>query len=186
MERHRVHGSFQPPAREQRQCLGRSELSTSRREKPRSCRSVSCLHGRTAGEIAHSDPRRRRVSRCGTALARRKSVKSAERGSHWVVYAALAANVGICIAKFTAALLSGSASLLSEGIHSLADSGNELLLLLGLRLSRRAPDRSHPYGYGKEQYFWSLIVALVLFAGGGGTSIYEGVRRLLHPHAVEH
>jgi len=108
------------------------------------------------------------------------------RGTQWVVYAALAANLAICIAKFTAALLSGSASLLSEGIHSLADTGNELLLLLGLRLSRKEADRSHPYGYGKEQYFWSLIVALVLFAVGGGTSIYEGVRRLWSPHPVEH
>jgi len=113
-------------------------------------------------------------------------MKSAEGGSRWVLYAALAANLGICISKFVAALVSGSASLFSEAIHSLADTGNELLLLLGLRLSRRAPDRSHPYGYGKEQYFWSLIVALVLFAVGGGTSIYEGIRRLLHPHPVEH
>jgi len=113
-------------------------------------------------------------------LERRKDTRSRE----WVVYAALAANMGVCGAKFAAALISGSAALLSEGIHSLADSGNELLLLLGMHRSRKPPDTEHPYGYGKEQYFWSLIVALLLFAAGGGTSIYEGVRRLLHPRVV--
>jgi cation diffusion facilitator family transporter len=101
-----------------------------------------------------------------------------------VVYAALAANLGVCLAKFIAAGASGSSSLLSEAIHSLADSGNELLLLLGLRRSKKPPDREHPYGYGKELYFWSLIVALVLFALGGGTSIYQGVERLLHPRPL--
>ena len=111
-------------------------------------------------------------------------MKTGPQSGHWVVYAALAANLGVCVAKFAAAFVSGSAALLSEGIHSLADSGNELLLLLGLHRSRRPPDREHPYGYGKELYFWSLIVALVLFAAGGGTSIYKGIERLLHPHAV--
>ena len=102
----------------------------------------------------------------------------------WVVYAALAANVAVCAAKFAAAAISGSASLLSEGVHSLADSGNELLLLLGIHRSRKPPDRQHPYGYGKELYFWSLIVALMLFTLGGGTSIYQGIDRLLHPHPL--
>ncbi len=102
----------------------------------------------------------------------------------WVVYAALAANLGVCVAKFVVAGISGSSSLLSEGVHSLADSGNELLLLLGLHRSRRPPNRQHPYGYGKELYFWSLIVALVLFALGGGTSLYQGVDRLLHPRPL--
>lgn len=104
--------------------------------------------------------------------------------SRVAVYGALAANIGICAAKFTAASVSGSASLFSEGVHSLADSGNELLLLLGLHLSRRPADRHHPYGHGKELYFWSLIVAIVLFAGGGGTSIYEGIHRLTHPRPL--
>lgn len=111
-------------------------------------------------------------------------MKTRPQSGKWVVYAALAANLGVCAAKFGAAYISGSAALLSEGIHSLADSGNELLLLLGLHRSRRLPDREHPYGYGKELYFWSLIVALVLFAAGGGTSIYKGLERLLHPQAV--
>jgi cation diffusion facilitator family transporter len=105
-------------------------------------------------------------------------------GRRWVVYAALAANIGVCVAKFVAAGLSGSSSLFSEAIHSLADSGNELLLLLGIRRSKQPPDRQHPYGYGKVLYFWSLIVALVLFSLGGGTSIYQGVQRLLHPRPL--
>ena len=81
-------------------------------------------------------------------------------------------------------MLSCSAALLSEAFHSLADTGNELLLLLGLKRSRKAPDREHPYGYGKELYFWSLIVALLLFGAGGGSSIYEGVERLIHPEPL--
>ncbi len=105
--------------------------------------------------------------------------------SHWVVYGALAANIGVALAKFAAAAVSGSAALVSEGIHSLADCSNELLLLLGLARSQKPADRSHPYGYGKELYFWSLIVALVLFTAGGGASMYNGVERLLHPRAVE-
>jgi cation diffusion facilitator family transporter len=111
-------------------------------------------------------------------------VKKVETEREWVVYGALLANFGVCVAKFIAGSISGSAALLSEGIHSLADTGNELLLLLGMRRSKFPADKSHPYGYGKELYFWSLIVALVLFAAGGGTSIYNGVERLLHPEPI--
>jgi len=113
-------------------------------------------------------------------------MESVSRESRWVIYGALAANAGVCVAKFIAAVISGSSALLAEGIHSLADTGNEILLLLGLRRSQKRADSSHPYGYGKEQYFWSLIVALVLFLVGGCTSIYEGVHRLTHPHRIEH
>lgn len=102
------------------------------------------------------------------------------------VYAALAANLGIAAAKFVAAAATSSAALVSEGIHSTADTGNELLLLLGLHRSRRPADAAHPYGHGKELYFWSLIVAIILFAMGGGLSIYEGVEHLLHPRRLEH
>lgn len=98
-----------------------------------------------------------------------------------VVIGALAANLAIAIAKLVAAAMSGSSAVLAEGIHSLADSGNELLLLFGLRRSRRPPDQRHPYGHGKELYFWGLVVAMVLFGLGGGMSIYEGIHHLLHP-----
>lgn len=91
---------------------------------------------------------------------------------------AFAANLGIAIAKFTAALHTGSTSMLAEAIHSSADTGNQLLLLLGLRRAERPPDGEHPLGYGKDIYFWSFIVALMLFSMGGLFSIYEGVHKL--------
>jgi cation diffusion facilitator family transporter len=100
------------------------------------------------------------------------------------VYGALAANFGIAVAKFAAAAITGSSALLSEGIHSVADTGNELLLLLGISRSRKPADATHPYGYGKELYFWSLIVSIILFALGGGASIYEGVEHMIHPEPL--
>jgi cation diffusion facilitator family transporter len=100
------------------------------------------------------------------------------------IYAAITANFAIAIVKFIAAAITGSSAMLSEGIHSIVDTGNELLLLLGLRLSQRQPDDSHPFGYGQELYFWTLIVALFIFAVGGGMSIYEGVNHLLVPEPL--
>ncbi|UPG96194.1 cation diffusion facilitator family transporter [Luteibacter aegosomatissinici] len=98
-----------------------------------------------------------------------------------IVYAALAANLGIAVAKFIAAALTGSAAMLSEGVHSLVDSVNEVLLLYGLRRSRKPPDRYHPLGYGRELYFWSFIVALLVLSLGAGFSLYEGVNHILAP-----
>jgi cation diffusion facilitator family transporter len=97
------------------------------------------------------------------------------------VYGAIAANFIIAVTKFVAALLTRSSAMLSEEIHSLVDMGNQLLLLCGIKRSRRPPDEQHPFGHGKELYFWSLIVAMLLFGLGGGMSFYEGVRHLRHP-----
>lgn len=101
-----------------------------------------------------------------------------------ILYAFLA-NTGIAIAKSWAAWLTGSGSMLAEAIHSCADAGNQVLLYLGLRGSVRAPDAEHPLGYGKLSYFWSFIVAMLLFSVGGLFSIYEGIHKYTHPEPLE-
>jgi cation diffusion facilitator family transporter len=101
------------------------------------------------------------------------------------VYAALAGNAAVAITKLTAAAFTGSSAMLSEGIHSVVDTADQALLLLGKRRSARPADEDHPFGYGQELYFWTLIVALVIFAAGGAVSAYEGVVRLLEPSAPE-
>ena len=100
-----------------------------------------------------------------------------------ILYAFLA-NSGIALAKTWAALLTGSGSMLAEAIHSYADAGNQVLLFLGLRQSVRPPDQEHPLGYGKLSYFWSFIVAVMLFSLGGLFSIYEGIHKLQHPEPL--
>jgi cation diffusion facilitator family transporter len=101
------------------------------------------------------------------------------------VVAALLANLGVAIAKFVGFLLTRSASMLAEGVHSVADSGNQALLLLGQKQSRRAPTAEHPFGYGRERYFWAFVVALILFSLGGMFAIYEGVTKIRDPHELE-
>ncbi len=106
-------------------------------------------------------------------------------GSHKVVYVALGGNLMIAIAKFVAAGISGSSAMLSEGVHSLVDTVNELLLLYGLHRAEMPPDRTHPFGHGRELYFWSFIVALLVLAMGAGVSFYEGVMHIRRPEAIE-
>ena len=106
-------------------------------------------------------------------------------GSTKAVVAAMIANAIIAVAKFGAAAITGSSAMLSEGIHSVADTGNQALLLFGNRRSHRPADRQHPLGYGQELYFWSLIVAMILFGLGGGFSIYEGIAHLKHPEVPQ-
>jgi cation diffusion facilitator family transporter len=112
-------------------------------------------------------------------------MKSGSSGAPVTIYGAIGANLIIAVAKFVAALFTGSSAMLSEGIHSVADTGNQLLLLLGVRRSRVPPDDLHPFGHGKELYFWSLVVAIVLFGVGGGMSLYEGIVHLQHPEPIE-
>jgi cation diffusion facilitator family transporter len=100
------------------------------------------------------------------------------------IYGALIANGLIAITKFAAAFFSGSYAMLSEGIHILVDNSNELLLLLGIKRSKRPPDKKHPFGYGPELYFWSLIVSVLIFGLGGGMSIYEGITHIGNPKPI--
>ncbi len=128
--------------------------------------------------------------------AARRSVR-AGHGAHYVVamaggghgtkavVAALLANAGIAVAKFVGFLITGSGSMLAESVHSVADSGNQALLLLGGRKAQKAPTAEHPFGYGRERYFWAFVVAIILFSLGGMFATYEGIEKIRHPHELE-
>jgi cation diffusion facilitator family transporter len=100
------------------------------------------------------------------------------------IFAAIIGNLLIAVTKFVASYFTGSSAMLSEGIHSVVDTGNGLMMLLGVRNSKKPPDEEHPFGHGRELYFWALVVAFSIFGIGGGVSIYEGVTHILHPEPI--
>ena len=104
--------------------------------------------------------------------------------SKTAIFAAIAGNLLIAVTKFIASALTGSSAMLSEGIHSVVDTGNGLLMLYGLHKSGKPPDEAHPFGHGREIYFWSFVVAISIFAVGGGVSVYEGISHLRHPAEI--
>ncbi|MBL4906300.1 MAG: cation transporter [Sneathiella sp.] len=105
-------------------------------------------------------------------------------GSKKVIYAALAGNALIAVSKFAGAIFTGSSAMLSEGVHSLVDTGNQVLMLHGLNRSKKGPDKLHPFGYGMEVYFWSFMVAILIFALGAGISFYEGLHAVQKPSPI--
>jgi len=108
-----------------------------------------------------------------------------DNSSRTIIYAALAGNLLVAITKFAAAAWTGSSAMFSEGVHSVVDSGNELLLLYGMHRGATRPDHDHPLGYGREIYFWSFVAALLIFTLGAGVSVYQGVTHILHPKPIQ-
>ena len=113
------------------------------------------------------------------------SAPHGDEGSARAVVAAFLANLGIALAKFVAFAVTGAASMLAEGVHSVADTGNQGLLFVGARRARKPPSPKHPFGHGRERYFWSFVVAVVLFTAGSLFALLEGVEKLRHPHRLE-
>ena len=114
------------------------------------------------------------------------TIERVQEGSRKAIIAAFFANLGIAIAKLVGFLITGSAGLLAEAGHSLADTGNQALLMLGAKRSRRERTERHQFGFGNERYFWAFVVALVLFSMGGLFALFEGIQKLSHPHETEH
>src|SRR3954468_1170905 len=106
---------------------------------------------------------------------------SSPTASNRTLVIALLANLGIAVSKFVAAAVTGSSAMLTEGVHSVVDCTNQLLLMWGPRAPKKPPDMRHPFGYGRELYFWSFVVAVLVFALGAGVSIYEGIIHIMHP-----
>src|SRR5690554_1194533 len=106
-------------------------------------------------------------------------------GGNKAIIAAMLANSGIAVTKFIAWFFSGSSAMLAEGVHSLADTGNQALLLLGGKVSKKKADQEHPFGYGRERFVYAFVVSIILFSIGGVFSIYEGFNKLAHPHPLE-
>src|ERR1041384_5999732 len=106
---------------------------------------------------------------------------SATHSNNRTLIIALAADLGIAAAKFVAAAITGSSAMLTEGVHSIVDSTNQLLLMWGRRAAKKPPDKLHPFGYGRELYFWSFVVAVLVFSLGAGVSVYEGIIHIQHP-----
>src|SRR4051794_9047954 len=106
---------------------------------------------------------------------------SAQTTSTRTLVVALVANLGIAVSKFVAAAITGSSAMLTEGVHSVVDSTNQLLLMWGRHAAKRPPDKLHPFGYGRELYFWSFVVAVLVFSLGAGVSIYEGIVHIANP-----
>ncbi|SOD61066.1 cation diffusion facilitator family transporter [Streptomyces zhaozhouensis] len=132
-----------------------------------------------------SGPADHRAGPAHGEIGKGRGIVSASGGTKAIV-AALSANLAIAVSKFTAAVFSGSSSMLAEGVHSLADAGNQALLLLGGKRARRAASEEHPFGYGRERYIYAFLVAIVLFSVGGLFAVYEGVEKIRHPHEIEH
>src|SRR4051794_19073693 len=109
---------------------------------------------------------------------------ASSNASKVVIYAALAGNILVAVSKFGAAMWTGSSAMLSEAVHSLVDTANQLLMLYGIHRASAPPDPQHPLGYGRELYFWSFIVALLMFSLGAGLSFYEGISHIVEPAAI--